>query len=90
MKLWGIIRKNDKIQRQHTIEYEGLTRDTASDWDELISPLCQELDLSRPLMLKKHLKEIEEFSRVVFLPSDFIESVDFDRFEIEIFYPKKK
>jgi len=90
MKLWGIIRKNDKIQRQHTIEYEGLTRDTASDWDELISPLCQELDLSRPLMLKKHLREIDEFSRVVFLPSDFIEPVDFDRFEIEIFYPKKK
>ena len=90
MKLWGIIRKIDKIQRQHTIEYEHLTRDTASDWDELISPLCQELDLSRPLMLKKHFKEIEEFSRVVFLPSDFIEPVDFDRFEIEIFYPKKK
>jgi len=90
MKLWGIIRKNDKIQHQHTIEYPELTRDTASDWDELISPLCQKLDLSRPLMLKKHLKEIDEFSRVVFLPSDFIESVDFDRFEVEIFYPKKK
>lgn len=90
MKLWGIIRKNDKIQRQHAIEYEGLTRDTASDWDELISPLCQELDLSRPLILKKHLMEIDEFSRVVFLPSDFIEPVDFDKFEIEIFYPKKQ
>ncbi len=90
MKLWGIIRKDHKIFRQHIIEYEGLTKDAASDWDELISPLCQELDLSRPPILKKHLKEIEEFSRVVFLPSDFIEPVDFDKFEIEIFYPKKK
>ena len=90
MKLWGIIRKNDRIQRQHTLEYQGLTRDAAVDWNELISPLCQELDLSRPLMLKKHLKEIEDFSRVVFHPSDFIEPVDFDKFEIEIFYPKKK
>ncbi len=90
MKLWGIIRKNDKIQRQHTIEYEGLTRDAAADWEELISPLCRELDLSRPLILKKHLREIQDFSRAVFLPTDFMEPVDFDKFEIEIFYPKKK
>lgn len=90
MKLWGIIRKNDKVQHQYTIEYENLTRDTASDWDELIGPLCRELELSRPLILKKHLRDIQDFSRVVFLPSDFMEPVDFDKFEVEIFYPKKK
>ncbi|MFR0882855.1 MAG: hypothetical protein ACLSH5_06180 [Christensenellales bacterium] len=41
-------------------------------------------------MLKKHLKELEDFSRVVFRADDFMEPVDFDKFEIEIFYPKKK
>ena len=63
MKLWGTVRKNNEIIRQHTIEYAGL---------------------------KKHLKELEDFSRVVFRADDFMEPVDFDKFEIEIFYPKKK
>ena len=56
MKLWGTVRKNNEIIRQHTIEYAGLTRGMADEWDELIGPLCHELDLSRPVMLKKHLK----------------------------------
>ena len=73
-----------------TLVLSGELHTCLADLNELISPLCQELDLSRPLMLKKHLKEIEDFSRVVFHPSDFIEPVDFDRFEVEIFYPKKK
>ena len=89
MKLWGTVRKNNEIIRQHTIEYAGLTRGMAEGWDELIGPLCHELDLSRPVMLKKHLKELEDFSRVVFRADDFMEPVDFDKFEIEIFYPKK-
>lgn len=90
MKLWGIVRKDHRIQRQHTIEYPKLTRDSSPNWHELIGPLCEELDLSRPLILKKHLKEIADFSRVVFIPSDFVEPVDFDKFEIEVFYPKEK
>ena len=73
MKLWGTVRKNNEIIRQHTIEYAGLTRGMAEGWDELIGPLCHELDLSRPVMLKKHLKELEDFSRVVFRADDFME-----------------
>ena len=90
MKLWGVVRTNNQIQRQATIDYESITRQDAVDWNELVGPLCLELDLSRPVILSKHLREINEFSRVVFRPDDFIESVDFDKFEIEIYYKKKK
>ncbi len=90
MKLWGTVRKDNKIIRQHTLEYADLTRGTAKGWDGFIGQLCHELDLSRPVILKKHLKELEDFSRVVFRADDFMEPVDFDKFEIEIFYPKKK
>ena len=40
MKLWGTVRKNNEIIRQHTIEYTGLTRGMTDEWDELIGPLC--------------------------------------------------
>ncbi len=89
MKLWGTIRKGSRIMREHTVEYEGISRGEA-DWFDLIGPLCHEMDLSRPVMLKKHIQEFNEFSRAVFRPDDFMESVNFDRFEVEVFYPKKK
>ena len=41
-------------------------------------------------MLDKHVRELERFGRTAFLPNDFMESVSFDRFEIELFPEKKK
>lgn len=41
-------------------------------------------------MMSKHLRELRQFSRTVFYAADFMESVGFDRFEIEIFPEKKK
>ena len=40
--------------------------------------------------LRKHVNDLARFSRVVFKPADFIESVDFDEFEIEVLSEKKK
>lgn len=59
-------------------------------WGMIIHELCQDLDLCRPLILRKHVNDLKQFSRVVFKPSDFIEPVDFDEFEIEVLSEKKK
>ena len=60
------------------------------EWSVLLHELCQDLDLCRPLILRKHVNDLARFSRVVFKPADFIESVDFDEFEIEVLSEKKK
>ncbi|MEI3424981.1 MAG: hypothetical protein V8Q85_07965 [Christensenellales bacterium] len=48
------------------------------------------LDLSRPVLLKKHLNELNTFRHTAFLPSDFMEGVDFSKFTLQLFPEKKK
>ena len=59
-------------------------------WMPIIHELCQALDLSRPVILEKHIRELGQFSHAAFRQSDFMEPVRFDRFEIEIFPEKKE
>ena len=55
-----------------------------------IQHLCADLDIEMPVILNKHKIDIMNFSLVRFIPSDFMEKVDFQRFEIEIFIEKDK
>jgi len=89
MKLWGTIRRDNRIIQDATEEISAATPAEVGDWDEAIGALCRRLDLSRPVLLKKHIRDFKEFSRAVFKGEDFMEDVDFDRFEIELFIEKK-
>ena len=51
---------------------------------DALSRLAHELDLERPVLVGKHKRDLFTFSRAVFFPQDFIESVDFDRMTVEI------
>lgn len=85
MKVWGRIRKNNKTIAESVIDISEIRVEDISDWDEPIGELCHELDLARPVILSKHIEEFYKFSHTHFKPRDFIESVDFDRLEIELF-----
>lgn len=61
-----------------------------SSFTPILSELCQRLDLSRPVVLQKHLTDLQQFSRVAFRASDFMEEISFDQFIIEIFPEEKK
>ena len=90
MKIWGLVRTDQRIVRDIVIELDYKKRDDVQEWSAVIGDAARELDLSRPVVLKKHIKELHSFGRTVFKPSDFMESVDFDKFEIEIFHEKTK
>lgn len=85
MKLWGKIRVNNNTAASHTVTVKGKTAYDVEDWGEPFARLCHDMNLSRPVILKKHVRDLEQFRHTVFLPQDFMEPVDFDRFEIEIF-----
>ena len=71
-------------------EFSSARPSDMEGWSVLLHELCQDLDLCRPVILKKHVNDLKQFSRVVFKPADCIESVDFDEFEIEVIPEKKK
>ena len=76
--------------RETVREFVSARPSDMEGWSSLLHELCQDLDLCRPVVLRKHVNDLARFSRVVFKPADFIESVDFDEFEIEVLSEKKK
>ena len=83
MRLWVITRKNQKIVENIAVE---LASPGIGDVTEALDAALKTLDVSRPLFLPKHEKELAEFAKTWFRPSDFIESVRFDRLDIEVLY----
>ena len=71
-------------------EFSSARPSDLEGWSALVHELCQDLDLCRPVILRKHVNDLVRFSRVVFKPADFIETVDFDEFELEVLSEKKK
>ncbi len=90
MRVWGIIKKNNKTIADTVKEFDFDGISTVGQWQSVIDAVCKELDLSHPVVLEKHLREIVGFSRTTFRASDFIESVDFDKLEIELFADKDR
>ncbi len=88
MKVWALVRANQKIVRDVVVEFPGSRPDTIDDWQPILGELCQKLHESRPVMLNKHLHQLLRFSRTEFLPSDFMETIDFEKLELMIF-PEK-
>ena len=62
----------------------------AEGWGRLIADIAKPMDLASPILLNKHVDELARFNRTWFTQADFIESISFDRFELEIFPEKKK
>ena len=90
MKIWGRIYRDNKAVLDALPDAEAQKASDVHDWTAILDDICKKLDLSRPVILKKHEKELERFSRTVFRPSDFMESVDFDKFELTIYLEKKR
>lgn len=85
MKLWGRIKKDNEYKADGVVAIHARSAYEVTDWGEPFAKLCHDLDISRPVILKKHLNDLERFGHTSFLPADFLESVDFDKFEVELF-----
>ena len=68
-------RANDAIAKQAVV--------VADDLAEALAMLVEVLDCPRPVLLRKHEKEWDDYGRTTFRPGDFIEPVEFDRLELD-------
>lgn len=82
MKFWGKLKTEDRILKDIIVN--------GDDLKTAVAAICNEFDLSKPIILDKHLNETASFNRTVFYPDDFVDSVFFDSFEIEKIATKKK
>lgn len=85
MKLWGKTKKSTLTVQSHTVTVHAKSAYEVENWGEPFAKLCHDLDIARPVILKKHVRDLTQFSHTVFYPADFLEPVNFDRLEIELF-----
>ena len=60
-------------------------------WEEntlyaALKPCCEQMDLALPVIVSKHINELNKFHRTLFYSSDFLEPMsNMDHLEIEVF-----
>ena len=76
-RLWLKVIKDHRMREQFTAPCVW------GEEKEVLVELCKQADLPCPLWLNKHETEYGRFHRTSFSPEHFVESVDFDKLEIE-------
>lgn len=59
-------------------------------WEQALVAGCRQLDLEVPMIMQRHRQDMADFGQLRFLPEHFLESVGFDRLEVERFDPDEK
>lgn len=89
MKLLARIFTEDRIAGEHIQEQPDGFPAGFPEITTALNAACAALDLSRPVLLTKHVGDFNSFGRVVFKPDDFMEPVAFSRLELELLREKK-
>ena len=82
--IWVRLMRKTRIERDLTVECAH------SQWQEALEDACRQLDVGRPMILPRHQRDWDQFNQARFLPEHFVESVSFDRMEVEFIDPDKK
>ena len=80
--MWVRMVKGHRILKQSTIPC------VHSEPLEPLLEACHQLDLPRPLWLNKNQKEWDDFNQTRFTQEHFLESISFDKLEIEYINPQ--
>ena len=56
MRIWAATRDMDKIIKEVVMDFPAAHSE--DEWNAVLGDICHELDLSRPVLLKKYLNEL--------------------------------
>ena len=79
-----------RLMHKNRIERDLIVACASEQWQEALEDACHRLDVPRPMVLPRHERDWRQFSQARFLPEHFIESVPFDRMEVEFVDPDQK
>lgn len=83
MDAYIYLRKKHKLAKDKNVTY-----DSALEGEDLIFACLEQIldpwDLSRPIVLQRHCRDLEDFGRVIFKKDDFMESFPYDQLEVEL------
>ena len=80
IKIWGKILCEDKIIASKTITVD----ESSTSFFEMLQNLSYQLNIPTPILMDKHVHDFNLFHFCYFRPDDFIESVNFDKYVLEL------
>ncbi len=80
IKIWGKLIVKDTVIKSKTIEVD----ETSTSFFEMLKCLSESLNIATPVLLDKHVYDFNLFHTCIFKPDDFVESVVFDKFVLEL------
>ena len=88
LKIWYKTQKGDKLINSEIREFDAELNE--QNFLKQLREVCDKFNVSTPLLLATQFKHFVTFNVVHFKAGDFIDSVDFDRMDVEIVRDKKK
>ncbi len=89
-RLWGKIIKNNRIIADQVFELKSLDLTLEEKIDQGLESLCYHFDIQKPMWFTNNGKDFDSIGKTRFTDDHFIETIDFDFFEIEIIENKQK
>jgi len=83
-RLWGKVMKNNRFVKEMVFEIDDFSMSRTEKVLECLDQSCMAFDLQKPMWFDKNTKEMIRFAKTSFHEDQFIETIDFDYFEIEI------
>lgn len=83
-RLWGKIMKKNEIKKDHVFEIDNPTLSKEEKLKQGLEALAYEFDIQIPMWLSDNEKDFGTLSKSRFYDNHFIETIDFDYFEIEV------
>lgn len=89
LRIWGKLIKDSRIIKDEVVEsnIEGTYQENLK---ECIIQLCYKFDLSKPYWLPANVNEYNKRLKTSFNQHNFMEEIEFDKFEIEELKEKKR
>ncbi len=82
-KLWSKTIKNNKTQNSFVLNLND--EFNAQNLYDALKEICYNLKIETPIVLNKHINQMEEYGVTKFTSADFIDFIDFDSLVIEYF-----
>lgn len=89
-RLWGKIMHKNKFKMDHVFELDNPTLSREVKLKEGLEDLCYRFDIQIPMWFADNEKDFAKFGKAQFFNDHFIETIDFDYFEIEVIEDDKK
>lgn len=83
-RMWGKLFANNHLLADSTICNDHPNESRTHKVFAALEILCHDFDLSNPIWLDSNITEFKQLGKTRFKQDNFIETIDFDYFEIEL------